>query len=75
MDTTEWDALSNMHKELSTNHIASYDTTYLERYVELFTKSLQGKGNSSPDEHNWVLNSSFWVKCYRKNKDVQQPSL
>lgn len=52
MNDEDWINLSNMHKELSTNHIASYDTTYLERYVELFTKSLQGKGNSSPDEHN-----------------------
>jgi len=48
MNKEDWNNLNNMHKELSKNHLAAYDTAYLEKYVELFAKSLEGKG----DPHN-----------------------
>jgi hypothetical protein len=48
MNDEDWNNLNNMHKELSKNHLAAYDTAYLEKYVELFAKSLEGKG----DPHN-----------------------
>lgn len=48
MNNEDWNNLNNMHKELSKNHLAAYDTAYLEKYVELFAKSLEGKG----DPHN-----------------------
>jgi hypothetical protein len=40
-----------MHKELSKNHLAAYDTAYLEKYVELLAKSLEGKGDPHHERH------------------------
>lgn len=45
MNDDDWNNLSNMHKELTKNHLASYDTAYLEKYAELLAKSLEGKGD------------------------------
>ena len=50
MRDEDWNNLTNMHKELSTNHLAAYDTAYLEKYVELLAKSLEGKGDPSHDD-------------------------
>ncbi len=46
MNTEDWTNLNNMHKELTSNHLAAYDTAYLEKYTELLTKSLEGKGDT-----------------------------
>ena len=48
MNNEDWTNLNNMHRELTSNHLASYDTAYLEKYAELLAKSLEGKG----DPHN-----------------------
>jgi len=45
MNDDDWNNLSNMHKELTKNHLAAYDTAYLEKYAELLAKSLEGKGD------------------------------
>jgi hypothetical protein len=52
MNDEDWNNLNNMHKELSKNHLAAYDTAYLEKYVELFAKSLEGKGDPHNDGPN-----------------------
>lgn len=46
MKDEEWTNLNNMHKELSKNSLTAYDTAYLEKYVELLAKSLEGKGDA-----------------------------
>lgn len=45
MNKEDWTNLSNMHKELTNNPLASYDTAYLEKYAELLAQSLEGKGD------------------------------
>jgi hypothetical protein len=52
MNTEDWANLNNMHKELSKNHLAAYDTAYLEKYVELLAKSLEGKGDPHYDNRH-----------------------
>jgi hypothetical protein len=52
MNNEEWTNLNNMHKELTTNHLAAYDTAYLEKYAELLAKSLEGKGDPTNDYRN-----------------------
>lgn len=52
MNEEDWTNLSNMHKELTRSHLASYDTAYLEKYAELLAKSLEGKGDPSHHERN-----------------------
>lgn len=52
MNTEDWDNLHNMHKELTKNHLAAYDTAYLEKYAELLAKSLEGKGDPRYNERN-----------------------
>jgi hypothetical protein len=52
MNEEDWTNLSNMHRELTTNHLAAYDTAYLEKYAELLAQSLQGKGDPYNNERN-----------------------
>jgi hypothetical protein len=52
MNEDDWNNLNNMHKELTKNHLAAYDTAYLEKYAELLAKSLEGKGNQRYDDRN-----------------------
>ena len=52
MNNDEWTNLSNMHNELTRNHLAAYDTAYLEKYAELLAKSLEGKGDPHHDDRN-----------------------
>jgi hypothetical protein len=52
MNNDDWTNLSNMHKELTKNHLAAYDTAYLEKYAELLAQSLQGKGDPNTDDRN-----------------------
>jgi hypothetical protein len=51
MNKEDWTNLDKMHKELSKNHLAAYDTAYLEKYVELLAKSLEGKGDPHHERH------------------------
>jgi hypothetical protein len=41
----EWEELLAMRKLIQDNGITSFNTAYIERYVELFAKSLEGKGD------------------------------
>lgn len=52
MNTEDWTNLNNMHKELTNNHLAAYDTAYLEKYAELLAQSLEGKGDPHHDNRN-----------------------
>jgi hypothetical protein len=52
MNKEDWNNLNNMHRELTQNHLAYYDTAYLEKYAELLAQSLQGKGDSNYDDRN-----------------------
>jgi hypothetical protein len=51
MNDEDWINLSNMHNELTKNHLAAYDTAYLEKYAELLAKSLEGKGDPHYERH------------------------
>jgi hypothetical protein len=42
----EWTELNEMHAKLLSNGITSFSSAFLERYSELFAKSLHGKGDS-----------------------------
>lgn len=48
MTLEDWNNLKIMHHELTKNHLAAYDTAYLEKYAKLLAKSLEGKGNLRP---------------------------
>lgn len=48
MDDEEWFQLSKMHEQINESGISAFDSAYLERYAELFAKSLQGKGDALP---------------------------
>jgi hypothetical protein len=41
----EWDELNEMHAKICSNGLTSFSSDFLERYSELFAKSLQGKGD------------------------------
>ena len=53
--------LDEMHKQISQSGLTAFDTTYLEFYVQLLTKSLEGKGdihsvkNASLRPHNSMV--------------------
>jgi hypothetical protein len=44
----EWTELNEMHTKIGNNGLTSFSSDFLERYSELFAKSLQGKGDPSP---------------------------
>ena len=48
MDNTEWEELNALRKELNSNLMA-YDWSVQEKFTELFVKSLEGKGDSTPE--------------------------
>lgn len=41
----EWIELNEMHARLDDNNLMSFSSEFLERYSELFAKSLHGKGD------------------------------
>lgn len=45
MEKTEWDRLISMRNEIQRSNIQSFDSFYLEKYAELLSKSLEGKGD------------------------------
>jgi hypothetical protein len=44
----EWIELNEMHAKIGNNRLTSFSSDFLERYSELFAKSLQGKGDPIP---------------------------
>lgn len=44
MDPNDWTQLEKMHHQISESGVAAFDSAYLERYTELLTRSLEGKG-------------------------------
>ena len=44
----EWVELNEMHAKIGNNRLTSFSSDFLERYSELFAKSLQGKGDPTP---------------------------
>jgi hypothetical protein len=44
----EWIELNEMHAKIGNNRLTSFSSDFLERYSELFAKSLQGKGDPTP---------------------------
>lgn len=44
----EWAELNEMHAKIGNNRLTSFSSDFLERYSELFAKSLQGKGDPAP---------------------------
>jgi hypothetical protein len=44
MDPNDWTQLEKMHRQISESGVAAFDSAYLERYTELLTQSLEGKG-------------------------------
>lgn len=56
MDTSmlqeEWDELNEMHAKIGNNRLTSFSSDFLERYSELFAKSLQGKGDPVPNSRS-----------------------
>lgn len=58
MDTSmleeEWTELNEMHAKIGNNRLTSFSSDFLERYSELFAKSLRGKGDPVPNSrpHN-----------------------
>lgn len=45
----EWAELNEMHTKIGNNGLTSFSSAFLERYSELFAKSLRGKGDPIPD--------------------------
>lgn len=45
METQEWNRLVTMRNEILSSNLQSFDSLYLEKYAELLSKSLQGKGD------------------------------
>ena len=56
MDTSmlqeEWVELNEMHTKIGNNGLTSFSSAFLERYSELFAKSLHGKGDPAPDSRS-----------------------
>lgn len=50
----EWTELNEMHAKIGNNRLTSFSSDFLERYSELFAKSLRGKGDPVPNSrpHN-----------------------
>lgn len=48
MENEKWQELNSMHQEITTHGIQLFDTDYLEKYVELLSESLAGKGDLPP---------------------------
>jgi hypothetical protein len=46
----EWTELNEMHAKIGDNGLTSFSSDFLERYSELFAKSLQGKGDPAPSD-------------------------
>lgn len=45
MNNHDWDQLQKMHNQINQTGVSAFDTAYLEKYTELFAKSLEGKAN------------------------------
>jgi hypothetical protein len=57
MKKTEWNELYEMHQQITQYGIQTFDTAFLEKYTELFAKSLSGKGDKithARSEHSVV---------------------
>jgi hypothetical protein len=48
----EWAELNEMHTKIGNNGLTSFSSAFLERYSELFAKSLHGKGDPAPDSRS-----------------------
>lgn len=48
----EWAELNEMHTKIGNNGLTSFSSAFLERYSELFAKSLHGKGDPTPDSRS-----------------------
>lgn len=46
MNADEWNQLKEMHEQINEMGISTFNTPFLEKYSELFAKSLEGKGVS-----------------------------
>lgn len=51
----EWDELLEMREKINENGLLMFSSEYLERYSELLSKSLQGKGDAVPRSNNSLV--------------------
>lgn len=52
---TEWDELLEMREKINENGLLMFSSEYLERYSELLSKSLHGKGDTIPRSNNALV--------------------
>ncbi|MEY2973071.1 MAG: hypothetical protein RI886_848 [Pseudomonadota bacterium] len=45
MDKNDWIQLEKMHNQIKESGVTAFDSSYLEKYSELFAKSLEGKSD------------------------------